>query len=133
MKFCSKCKKEYPSTFKYFSPNLCNRDGLSSWCRYCKRQYDKIYDSIGELPNVKELYDDGRQLWYNPKTKKFIATSYVIMVDEWYDDEADIGEPISGEATFRVKNGKLIWEGASISPMNAPSLTDNSVLLSKYF
>ena len=43
MKKCSKCKKEYPATLKYFKPCKNRKSKLSSWCRDCKRKIDRIY------------------------------------------------------------------------------------------
>ena len=37
-KICTKCKKEYPATLKYFSPDKRNRNGLQSRCRKCSRK-----------------------------------------------------------------------------------------------
>jgi len=42
MKKCTKCKQNKKLNLENFSPNTKIDDGLSSWCRICKRKVDKI-------------------------------------------------------------------------------------------
>ena len=43
IKKCSKCKKEYPATIKYFGIDNNVKDKLKYWCKSCKKNVDKIY------------------------------------------------------------------------------------------
>lgn len=38
LKVCPKCKKELPSTLKYFYRDIGKKDGLTSWCKKCQCQ-----------------------------------------------------------------------------------------------
>jgi hypothetical protein len=40
-KECSRCKNTYPRTREYFPPDKRREDGMSSWCRICKREDEK--------------------------------------------------------------------------------------------
>lgn len=41
MKVCTKCKKEYPATTEYFTPNKTYKQGLFSWCKACVNNYSR--------------------------------------------------------------------------------------------
>lgn len=41
-KLCSKCKKSFPATEKYFSPKQDNADGFQSFCKKCDANRKKI-------------------------------------------------------------------------------------------
>lgn len=41
MKICTKCKKRYPVTIRFFPPNKRCKDGLGSWCRICCKKYEQ--------------------------------------------------------------------------------------------
>ena len=41
-KRCSKCKQSFPATKKFFYKNSTLKIGLDSWCKDCKRKYDKL-------------------------------------------------------------------------------------------
>jgi hypothetical protein len=40
-KKCTKCKVEKPADEKHFTRRFTNSDGLSSWCRQCKKENSK--------------------------------------------------------------------------------------------
>lgn len=42
---CSKCRKEWPATTEYFPPDKAKRSGLASWCRSCKREQQRVYNT----------------------------------------------------------------------------------------
>ena len=49
-KICSKGGKEWPATPEYFHRDSRRRDGLTSWCKKCKKEYDKwnkLYKNYG--------------------------------------------------------------------------------------
>lgn len=41
-KKCSKCKQVYPAESKFFYRHSNRKDGFDSWCKECKKDYDKI-------------------------------------------------------------------------------------------
>lgn len=49
MKKCTKCNNEFQ--LMYFQKNLRNRDGLSNWCKSCKKEYDTIYRKTDKVKN----------------------------------------------------------------------------------
>jgi len=61
-KKCSKCNNLYPENLEYFSIQRCTKNGkeyiyYSSWCRECKRKYDKEqYHCDAVLRNKKIEY-----------------------------------------------------------------------------
>lgn len=40
-KICSKCREEKPMTNTFFAKRKTGKDGFASWCKECKKQYDK--------------------------------------------------------------------------------------------
>jgi len=42
LKKCSKCKQFYPAESKFFYRHSSRKDGFDSWCKECKKDYDKI-------------------------------------------------------------------------------------------
>ena len=40
-KVCSKCKREYSSTLEFFYKEKRVKDGLTSWCKGCYKEYTK--------------------------------------------------------------------------------------------
>lgn len=40
-KVCTLCKTEFPATAEYFTLKRARKDGLDSWCRKCKNNYDR--------------------------------------------------------------------------------------------
>lgn len=46
LKKCSKCKQTYPATHQFFYRHSNRKDGFDSWCKGCKKDYDKIHHKI---------------------------------------------------------------------------------------
>ena len=46
LKKCSKCKQTYPATPKFYYRHSNRKDGFDSWCKGCKKDYDKIHHKI---------------------------------------------------------------------------------------
>ena len=42
-KTCTKCKRVYPATSKFFFRHKNRNDGFDPWCKECKREYHKWY------------------------------------------------------------------------------------------
>ena len=68
LKKCSKCKQTYPATLKFFYRHSNRKDGFDSWCKGCKKDYDKIHYKIKKfnisLDQYKKMLkeQDGRCL-----------------------------------------------------------------------
>ena len=45
-KKCSKCKRVLPATTEFFYKNRNLKHGIDSWCKDCKKKYDKIYHKL---------------------------------------------------------------------------------------
>ena len=45
-KRCSKCKRALPATTEFFYKNRKLKHGLDSWCKACKKKYDKIHHKL---------------------------------------------------------------------------------------
>lgn len=66
MKICSKCGKEYPATTEYFYKNSKCKDGLSTWCITCHKEYRQIYVK----QHQKEIQEYKEKQKQNPEYKE---------------------------------------------------------------
>lgn len=48
LKTCSRCRNMRPATTEFFPPSNQAKSGLSSWCRECRRAYDRAYQRPAE-------------------------------------------------------------------------------------
>jgi len=67
MKFCSKCKIEYPATFIYFPKDNRKKDKLCSQCRKCQTELSKKY-YLQNKDNCKQLCKN----WNNKNKERVI-------------------------------------------------------------
>ena len=77
MKACTKCKTVYPANINYFPPNNRHKDGLQSYCRFCKRKF-YAKSSKKWKQNNKEHYNKLSRDWYNkyPEQRRLNAKIY---------------------------------------------------------
>jgi len=78
-KVCSKCKTEYPATLEYFFKHPKCKDGLSSWCKSCRKEAIKqwnnknrdkknIHNTKWRMNNPEQAklsYNKSNNKWYN--------------------------------------------------------------------
>jgi len=70
-KVCTKCKIELPATSYFFGPNKRAKDGFNSWCRECRRKYNREWHKTNN-PIRRERYADDpvfreKELYRNKK------------------------------------------------------------------
>ncbi|MFX1566935.1 MAG: endonuclease VII domain-containing protein [Promethearchaeota archaeon] len=55
-KRCSKCKQVFLATTEFFYKNRNLKHGIDSWCKACKKKYDKIYHKLKNFNlSIKEF------------------------------------------------------------------------------
>ena len=57
LKTCSKCKINFSATTEFFHQNRTKKDGFDSWCKMCKKRYDKLYYQYKRYKVTKEDYE----------------------------------------------------------------------------
>ncbi len=57
LKQCTKCKRTFPITSKFFNRNRTKKDGLDFWCKECKQKYDKFRYQYKRYNITKEDYE----------------------------------------------------------------------------
>ncbi|MFX0021130.1 MAG: endonuclease VII domain-containing protein [Candidatus Hermodarchaeota archaeon] len=57
IKQCTKCKKYFPSSSEFFHKNRTMKDGFDSWCKECKKEYDKQLYQYKRYSITKEDYE----------------------------------------------------------------------------
>lgn len=83
LKLCSKCKKSRPQTeFHKFTRA---RDGLSNWCKECKKQYSKEHKSIAYERNRK--YQEEHRIELSKKQKICPRCKELKFPIEFYQDK----------------------------------------------
>ena len=60
-KKCSQCGKKRLALIESFNSNKKSKDGLSSWCRKCKREKDKIYSREYRQKNPEWKKEDNKR------------------------------------------------------------------------
>jgi len=72
-KVCSKCKKSYPRTKKYFYVNKRHKDGLASACKKCTRPIRKKYEQSekGRATKRKYYHTEKGKIVYQKAYKKY--------------------------------------------------------------
>lgn len=70
-KCCTKCGEHKPATTEFFPRQY---DGLFSWCRECKREWQNIYNKTPQARASQKKYDktDKGKKTNNKGTKKYI-------------------------------------------------------------
>jgi hypothetical protein len=71
-KICTKCKKEYPRTDKYFVKATKNKDGLDYWCKKCKCEHRKIKSNI----KSPKALDDTSETKLNMSSEEYRKNYY---------------------------------------------------------
>lgn len=84
-KLCTRCKKEYPANIEYFIPSKRVKTGIASWCRSCKKEYDKFYGYEWRKKNKKKYLLAIRE-WdkKNPDKRKAIRLKHYYKNRERY-------------------------------------------------
>ncbi len=91
-KVCSRCLKLKLATNEYFPKRKSSPDGLDSWCKKCKRKWDKLY-----------------HLW---KTYGITPKQYYAMLEQQNYSCGSCGDPINKEtAEVHHKHGTKIVYG----------------------
>lgn len=55
-KVCSKCRIEQPR--EEFSLNRCARDGLTAWCKNCRKLSQRVYNRTHYIPHPRYKYNE---------------------------------------------------------------------------
>ena len=51
MRRCTKCNQEFPETLEYFKKDKRYKNGLTSWCRNCLKDYNTLHKRNGRNKN----------------------------------------------------------------------------------
>lgn len=58
LKLCTKCTRSFPKTSKFYYRNRTTKDGFDSWCKECKKEYDKFLYQYKRYNITKEDYEN---------------------------------------------------------------------------
>jgi len=58
LKQCTKCTRNFPITSEFFYRNRTTKDGLDSWCKECKKEYDKYHYQYKRYNITREDYEN---------------------------------------------------------------------------
>ena len=69
-KKCPKCEEEYDATLKCFNSNKSNKDGLTCWCKKCRREYyKKDYKKLSDRKDSDIIYPKKKRCSHCGKIK----------------------------------------------------------------
>jgi len=58
LKTCSKCKQPFPAVAEFFYRNQTTKDGFDSWCKICRKSYDKDHYQYKRYKITEEEYNN---------------------------------------------------------------------------
>ena len=66
MKKCTRCLKDYPRSLKHFLKDKRGKHNLTSWCRNCSNEYNRIYSKKHprKLQERQKKYDNSEKRIY---------------------------------------------------------------------
>jgi len=76
-KVCTKCGKELPATKEYFNANKNRKYGLSSYCKVCKKIYNKKHREENK-EKIKKWREENKEVIKEYKKK------YTNELRDWY-------------------------------------------------
>lgn len=60
-KKCTKCKRIYPATTKYFFRRSNSKDGLNGWCKECNKQACRKYNKTEKGKLIRQKYQQSKK------------------------------------------------------------------------
>lgn len=85
IKRCNKCKQDFPSTSEYFDRDKKKKDGLSTTCKQCMKEYNarRYQEKKDEIKVQNREYYDNNKEKYKPLFKENHHRWYKDNIDEY--------------------------------------------------